>query len=899
MSMSTGAPTRQQPFLFVHSTGPTHVHLRDKTTTTKIHRHVMLDIGKKRRKPPSNPQFDAVIHLPEPPKRRKPTKQPQQPQSQDLDDVDAPSASVTSYQSWSPSSYYETFLALVPPFWEQHPLLTLESQWEDDMFSAYGMILLLHAGSNLADPNYLTKGFWFPFAFQSSRFLHQFQHVFTSPNILSGVSKALSSKFKLMALERSSTTISCIESYLAKPHLAQEAANIVIRAVVAIICYNFISSDFNQALVHLRGLELLITFRGGIHQLQGRNELRLMIFWIDITAALLYGLRPRFPPPLDLIPPIYPSAYPHTQLVTLSSVIEPKDTMDTHDLHLASCITELNAVAALINADLALKGDALWADAVYIELRTNPIAHRLLSCSTEPGVISQDGNFETLRLGAILWIICIKRRCGSFPGSPTAYVSTLLDLLYVQPVEEDALGAFDGLVIRSWLLIICGISACDPAQQNSSADLIASEIRTRGWDWDRLMMSVQEMPWISEFDNPSHPFCLEDLARRLVRDSRCFRTRGQSADCRRMWESRSKIYLEKDDSYLPEIWAWYGIGVFFILLRFAVRLRTVGIRGLHGDDYLNIPYLILYTVNAWIVQVTYHTGANIDITADVVPTLLDEDIQRLELGSKLEFLSWYTYPGLIWVLKFTVLFFYRRITFGGILRRRTLRSLFWMCGMSYIILCLTVTFSCRPYSDNWRVNPLPGPNCTFRPQNFWTLVWLNVVTDAALLAIPVPILWHLRVSLRRKIGIGLLLSSGVFVISTAIVRAVTTLGGSPSVININRWGFRETAVGLISVTLPILSPLLTPEFWRRGPYRRDHHRRLSCSDNPKHNARFGNWLGTVVLRYIDEEEGQPLGNPESARYLQDLGYNKEYSERASSSRGQEAPIYELDSYPSV
>jgi hypothetical protein len=41
----------------------------------------------------------------------------------------------------------------------------------------------------------------------------------------------------------------------------------------------FISSEFDQALVHLRGLELIINVRGGIHRLQGHNELRLMIFW--------------------------------------------------------------------------------------------------------------------------------------------------------------------------------------------------------------------------------------------------------------------------------------------------------------------------------------------------------------------------------------------------------------------------------------------------------------------------------------------------------------------------------------------------------------------------------------------------------------------------------------------
>lgn len=62
--------------------------------------------------------------------------------------------------------------------------------------------------------------------------------MFTSPDVLYGVSRALSAKFRMMAMERSSTTISCIESYLETPNLDQEAANIVIRAVLAIICYN-------------------------------------------------------------------------------------------------------------------------------------------------------------------------------------------------------------------------------------------------------------------------------------------------------------------------------------------------------------------------------------------------------------------------------------------------------------------------------------------------------------------------------------------------------------------------------------------------------------------------------------------------------------------------------------
>ncbi|KAK6217172.1 cation diffusion facilitator 1 protein [Colletotrichum tabaci] len=331
---------------------------------------------------------------------------------------------------------------------------------------------------------------------------------------------------------------------------------------------------------------------------------------------------------------------------------------------------------------------------------------------------------------------------------------------------------------------------------------------------------------------------------------------------------------------------WYAIGVFVILLRYAVRLRTVGIHGLRGDDYLALPYLVLYSINMYVVQITYYTGGNIDITADMVPKLSDHDVEILELGSKLEFLSWYSYPGCIWVLKFTVLFFYKRLTMG-LFRRRAMVGLFWLCGLSYIGLCMTFGFS-----DNWRIRPLPGPECTFRPQNFWVLLWLNILTDAALLTIPIPILWHLRVSLKRKIGVAILLSSGVFVISTAVVRAVTTLGGAPSIININRWGFRETAVGLITVTLPVLSPLATRAFWRRGPYIRDYYDRIRGPREQNH-ARFGNWLGTVVLRYVDEEDGTIPRRSSAAKQLEEEGHGGEQASPAESIRKGGSEIYEM------
>lgn len=48
-----------------------------------------------------------------------------------------------------------------------------------------------------------------------------------------------------------------------------------------LIVSQFTNFDFDQAFIHLRGLDLLIAARGGIDRLQSDSELRLMVFWYD------------------------------------------------------------------------------------------------------------------------------------------------------------------------------------------------------------------------------------------------------------------------------------------------------------------------------------------------------------------------------------------------------------------------------------------------------------------------------------------------------------------------------------------------------------------------------------------------------------------------------------------
>lgn len=50
--------------------------------------------------------------------------------------------------------------------------------------------------------------------------------------------------------------------------------------------------------------------------------------------------------------------------------------------------------------------------------------------------------------------------------------------------------------------------------------------------------------------------------------------------------------------FIEEAWSLYGIGLCVLFLRFAIRLRTVGIRGFRGDDAFAFLLIIFFTLDA-------------------------------------------------------------------------------------------------------------------------------------------------------------------------------------------------------------------------------------------------------------------------------------------------------------
>ncbi|KAL2802445.1 hypothetical protein BJX63DRAFT_437861 [Aspergillus granulosus] len=429
-----------KPFLFVHSSGPTHVYRRDEQVKTDIRRHIMVGIGKARRKPLRNPKIDVLM----------------QPLS------DREGHHLESEKARRDRLPNETIMdGQLPgsprfPFWDQNPLVVLERCWGMDMFSAYGIAFVVNEGRRRTTKGDVAGGFWFPFAFRASEFLRHFRHILTSPEMLAAVAHVSEKKFQAIALERSTGTIACIEAKLATRDTGITTANNVIRGVLASICYNFVCADFSHASVHLTGLEQLIAARGGIDSLQDDSDLRLMIFWVDIIASLICAWKPRFPIPSDLIPdlPLLPQidilALPLRYLAN-----QPNSVPDKYTTAVLYCLRDLWRAATYIESNIPPRDSHLWAHEESVGLRLNPITHRLLSLSAPSGLASHHTPIaRALRLGQIVWIILVKRRFQSYPGSAAVYASNLLRLLS----DRRAWAGDAGLPsVRLWLLVLCGM----------------------------------------------------------------------------------------------------------------------------------------------------------------------------------------------------------------------------------------------------------------------------------------------------------------------------------------------------------------------------------------------------------------------------------------------------------
>ena len=144
-------------------------------------------------------------------------------------------------------------------------------------------------------------------------------------------------------------------------------------------------------------------------------------------------------------------------------------------------------------------------------------------------------------------------------------------------------------------------------------------------------------------------------------------------------------------------------------------------------------------------------------------------------------------------------------------REFTILYTFWtVLACTYAAATIAIFVECRPFERYWQLSPDPG-ECV--KGNAWLLTYEvgNIITDAMLLALPFPLLFHAKTTLSKRLRLLSLFSLGFFLIAVSIVRMIQ--GNKNARIQLSRtmWASIETLFASVVAMVPALYILLRPK----------------------------------------------------------------------------------------
>ncbi|KAK3324202.1 hypothetical protein B0T19DRAFT_224773 [Cercophora scortea] len=151
--------------------------------------------------------------------------------------------------------------------------------------------------------------------------------------------------------------------------------------------------------------------------------------------------------------------------------------------------------------------------------------------------------------------------------------------------------------------------------------------------------------------------------------------------------------------------------------------------------------------------------------------LTDEELSRKSIASGLVLLSRILYAGTLWILKYAILEFFKRLNVSWE-RSYELTLVFIRCTLAatFVAVVISDLAECVPFSHYWQVLPDPGGQCRQGYAQLMTMAVCNVITDLLLVFFPVPIIIRSQMTKKRKIQLVLLFSLSLAVVAVTIYR---------------------------------------------------------------------------------------------------------------------------------
>ncbi|MCJ1264136.1 hypothetical protein MMC22_004007 [Lobaria immixta] len=207
--------------------------------------------------------------------------------------------------------------------------------------------------------------------------------------------------------------------------------------------------------------------------------------------------------------------------------------------------------------------------------------------------------------------------------------------------------------------------------------------------------------------------------------------------------------------------------IFLALAILAVALRLWSLclkkRSLAANDYLII------------IALMFSTGlVAVNVTAVIAGGLGQHTVDLITQPHKLiVFGKSFVAVQPLWVSAITSVKISILRLYINIFRSRIFRNICFVaiavCGLFFVFDILAAFLICRPLAFNWDIT-IPGGHCGNKVAVYIAAHTINFVVDVSLAILPMPILWGLQMSMRKKIELSIMFSLGTLICIISLLR---------------------------------------------------------------------------------------------------------------------------------
>ncbi|KAK5655194.1 hypothetical protein OQA88_6093 [Cercophora sp. LCS_1] len=307
------------------------------------------------------------------------------------------------------------------------------------------------------------------------------------------------------------------------------------------------------------------------------------------------------------------------------------------------------------------------------------------------------------------------------------------------------------------------------------------------------------------------------------------------------------------------VWTCFGVAALLVAVRTITRLRYT-VRRLTAEDYW--VFLALASLLTLCILETIQLPSLYYITAVLAGNipLSIELMTYTEDYLKYEFAIIILFWTVLWSVKASFLALYYKLFRELVLYRRVWYFLATFTFLAYAGCILTLCFSCGHISNFFKFG-----QCA-RPEYIWASNFsvyfstaFDVFTDLCIMAMPIRLIYNVKVSVKQKVGLVCVFGLGFVMIAFGIIRAKQVLV-EQQFVNLSLlmiWSTLTASISLVVGSLPALKVLVTnrPAGTQYGSAATRAKQQYSHNSNQSRNVRLGS-LASDKRRRTDTSDSQ-------------------------------------------